>query len=287
MWHISRCTFSEMTRLILWFLFMIRIKPAAFFISPSNPHVTEPFSALIIYNTIISFHRRSTLKPKRTFFTAICHWYPLSNLLFTKGFPCSFHFDRRTWANAAEKKKTFQIPRFLRFPPGKFEIGSANANFFLLALLPDVLTTTEMQDGISSEVWGKSQQTSAQWIPIVSLQNAGHFFSPRRPFEVHERLWTLLVLQLLRYVARVLRSSRRWMKMFPSTHISSAPTAAFARLFYRIFASWAPSQEGKKKRKRKNAVATIFIESLTPVRMIRHNIANLVSPSGSKRRQWM
>lgn len=178
MWHISRCTLNEMTRLILWFLFMIRIKPAAFFISPSNPHVTEPFSALIIYNTIISFHRRSTLKPKRNFFAAICHWYPLSNLLFTKGFPCSFQFDRRTWANAASNntEKNFSNSEIFTLFPRKIQDRLRNNKFFLLALLPDVLTTTEMQDGISSEVWGKSQQTPAQWIPDRFSTKRGTFF---------------------------------------------------------------------------------------------------------------
>lgn len=106
-WHnfpLTAQLFNEMTHLILSFLFMIHIltvRSLNFFICFFR------FANYLQQNNFLSREKYFFRRGKRTFydfqscgknklFIAICHWYPLSNLLFTKGFPIQSHSRQST-----------------------------------------------------------------------------------------------------------------------------------------------------------------------------------------------
>lgn len=96
---------------------------------------------------------------------------------------------------------------------------------------------------------GKITTNSCAVDPRSFLYKTRDIFFPsaRRLLEVQEHLWTLLVLQLLRYVARMLRSVEGWMKMFPSTHISSAPPLPLPGFFIAFLFLHTASFEGSEE----------------------------------------
>lgn len=253
MWHISRCTLNEMTRLILWFLFMIHVKPAAFFIFPLNPHVSEPFSALIIYNTIISFHRRSTLKPKRFFLLRYVTDIRFPIYYSQKGFLGPFtstdaHGPMMPTITLAGKN--FLIPRFYVIPPENPRSTQQMRLFFFLLHCQ----TNWRQLNCRTELYPKFGENHNKLLRsgslIVSLQNAGHFFSPVGPSASRSsRTFVNSSCSTTFTLCSADASLRSRMNENVSFHPHFIrPTVAIARLFYRIFvSSHSVFSEGRRR----------------------------------------